>query len=184
MRTDEEMRWKTLASETIIDRKWLSARRDTVQLPDGRIYDEYYVLHYPTWVNVIAETTDGKLIVERQYRHALGVVSTEICAGVVEDGETPLQGAQRELMEETGFGGGHWEELLRMAPNPSTMDNLCYSFLARGVERKGHQHLDATEDLEVMLRSREEVYEMLVNNQFCQALMIAPLWKYFSLYPL
>ena len=71
MRDEKEMRWRTLSSETLIARPWLTARRDKVELPDGSIYDEYYVLHYPTWINVIAETEDGRLILERQYRHAL-----------------------------------------------------------------------------------------------------------------
>ena len=81
MKTDKDMMWKTLSSEYLIRRPWLTARRDCVALPDGRENDEYYVLEYPEWVNVIAETTDGRLILERQYRHALDVVSTEICAG-------------------------------------------------------------------------------------------------------
>ena len=119
MRDEKEMRWRTLSSETLIARPWLTARRDKVELPDGSIYDEYYVLHYPTWINVIAETEDGRLILERQYRHALDVVSMEICAGVVEKGETPLEGAQRELQEETGYIGGEWTELMTIAPNSS-----------------------------------------------------------------
>lgn len=179
---DENQRWKVLDSKTIINRPWLSARCDRVELPDGRVNPEYYVLHYPTWINVIAETADGKIILERQYRHALGVMSTEICAGVANDGEAPLHAAQRELMEETGFGGGKWTLLMRTAPNPSTMDNLCYSYLAQGVERLSDQHLDATEDLKVYLVDKKEVLRMLLGGEFMQVLMIAPLWKYFSQY--
>ncbi|MCD8281921.1 MAG: NUDIX hydrolase [Prevotella sp.] len=179
-RKDEEMAWKVLASETVIERPWLTARRDRVLLPTGKIHPEYYVLHYPTWINVIAETADGRIILERQYRHALGVVSTEICAGVAEEGETPLQAARRELQEETGYTGGDWQPLLRMAPNPSSNDNYCYSFLARGVERNAERHLDETEDIDVSLHTKREVYQMLCEGKFIQALMIAPLWKYFA----
>ena len=160
------MMWKTLSSEYLIRRPWLTARRDCVALPDGRENDEYYVLEYPEWVNVIAETTDGRLILERQYRHALDVVSTEICAGVVEQGEDPLHAAKRELMEETGFGGGTWTKLMTLSPNPSTMTNLCHSFLARGV-------------VKFLLVPREEVRKMLLEGKFIQALMVAPLYKYF-----
>ena len=161
-RSDKEMKWSTLSSEQLINRPWLKARRDTVKLPNGKVYDEYYVLSYPTWINVIAETEDGELILERQYRHGLGVVSTEICAGVVEDGELPLHAAQRELEEETGYTGGE-----------------C--FYARGVKKTNNQHLDATEDIEVFLCSKEKVKEMLLRGDFIQALMVAPLWKYFTL---
>ena len=180
-RSNEEMKWNTLSSEQLINRPWLKARRDTVQLPNGKVYDEYYVLSYPTWINVIAETEDGNIILERQYRHGLGVVSTEICAGVMEEGETPLQAAQRELEEETGYTGGVWQEIMTISPNPSTMDNLCHCFYAHGVKKTSKQHLDDTEDIEVLLYPKEEVKQMLLRGDFIQALMVAPLWKYFSI---
>jgi ADP-ribose pyrophosphatase len=178
MRDEKTMKWKLLGSTPLIDRPWLSARRDRVQLPNGKVNDEYYVLHYPTWVNIIAETADGQILLERQYRHALGVVSTEIPAGVVEKGETPLQGAQRELMEETGYSGGEWSELMTIAPNASSQDNLTHCFLARGVVHTGRQHFDETEDLDVFLLPKDQVFDLLKQGRFIQAQMVAPLWKY------
>ncbi|MBP3774225.1 MAG: NUDIX hydrolase [Bacteroidaceae bacterium] len=176
----KDMKWKTLDREYLFRRPWLTARRDKVQLPDGRVMDDYYVLEYPTWVNVIAITQDGKMVLVRQYRHALGVTRFELCAGVVEENETPLQAAQRELLEETGFGGGTWQEYMCLSPNASTMNNLSYSFLAEGVMPMSQQHLDSTEDLEVHILTKEKVYELLKNGGLMQALMVAPLWKYFS----
>lgn len=108
MRSDKEMEWKTLETKYLFKRNWLTAKVEKVELPDGRIYDEYYTLEYPTWINVIAITKDGKMILERQWRHGLKIVSTEIPAGVVEKGENPMDAAKRELQEETGFGGGTW----------------------------------------------------------------------------
>lgn len=179
---DEKMKWKVLTSETVLSRPWLHARRDKVQLPNGKIFDEYYVLHYPTWINVIAETSDGRLILERQYRHAIGKMSTEICAGCAEAGETPLQAAQRELQEETGYSGGEWTELLCLAPNSSTMDNYCHCFYAQGIEKVSEQHLDETEDIHVFFETKEEVFARLQQGEFLQAMMVAPLWKFFALY--
>ncbi len=174
------MAWKTLRSEYLMQRPWLTARRDEVELPDGRRMNEYYVLEYPDWINVIAVTTEGKIVLERQWRHALGEMSTEIVAGVMEAGETPLEAAQRELQEETGYVGGTWRKLMTLAPNSSTMNNHCHCFLAEGVEHNGKTHFDYTEDIEVMLRSREEVFSMLQQGVFHQALIVAPLWKYFA----
>ena len=180
MRSDEEMKWKTLSSEYIIKRPWLTARRDKVQLPNGNINDEYWVLEYPEWINIIAITKEGKIILERQWRQAVGEVSTEIPAGVVEKGEEPLHAAQRELQEETGFGGGKWTQLMRIAPNSSSNNNFTHCFLAEGVERIGDTQFDDTEDLEVYFESREKVFEMLEQGIFHQAQMVAPLWKYFA----
>ncbi|HEY9550873.1 MAG TPA: NUDIX hydrolase [Prevotella sp.] len=173
-------KWKTLASDYLIKRPWLTARRDKVELPNGKVYDEYYVLEYPDWVNVIALDREGNMILERQWRHAAGIVSTEICAGVIEKGETPLQAAQRELLEETGYAGGNWAHFMTIMPNPSTMTNTCHCFIATNVERISNQHLDETEDIEVLFVPRSEVYTMLQEGQFHQAMMAAPLWKFFA----
>ena len=176
---NEDKKWKVLSSEYLVRRPWLTARRDVAELPDGRINDEYYVLEYPDWVNVIALTVDGKMIMERQYRHALGNTCYELPCGVIEAGETPLEAAKRELLEETGYAGGEWREWMTLSPNPATCTNLAHSFLAVGVEKVSGQHLDATEDIDVYLLDPDYVRELLLENQILQALMAAPLWKYF-----
>ncbi len=173
-------KWKILESEYLIKRPWLTARRDKVVLPTGVVHDEYYVLEYPTWINVIAITKDGKFVMVEQYRHGLQDIFTELVAGVAEKGEEPLHAAKRELMEETGFGGGEWVLNTVICANPGSQNNLTYSYIATGVEKVGSQHLDETEDVSVKLLTEAEVYEMLENDQVKQALMAAPLWKYFA----
>ena len=177
---NEEKKWKILSSEYLVRRPWLTARRDVAELPDGRINPEYYVVEYPDWVNVIAITKDNKFVMERQYRHAVGMTCYELPCGVMEAGESPLQAAQRELQEETGYGNGEWEKLMEITPNPSSMSNCTHCFLATGVEKVGEPHLDATEELEVYLLEEDEVKSLLKNNELIQSLMIAPLLKYFS----
>ena len=175
-----DKRWKTLKSEYLIRRPWLTARRDAVQLPNGVVNDEFYVLEYPDWVNVIAITPEEKFVFIRQYRYALDLDSVELCAGVIEPGEEPVEGAKRELLEETGYGGGTWQEIMSIGQNPSTCNNLTHCFLATGVERISDQHLDRTEDIDVLLLSRDEVMHLMQTDQLKQALMLAPLWRYFA----
>lgn len=174
-------KWKILESRYLIRRPWLTARVDKVELPNGVVHPEYYVLEYPTWVNIIAITTDGCFVMVEQYRHGLGDVFTELVAGVAEKGEEPLQAARRELLEETGFGGGEWQLYTVLSANPGSMNNLTYTFLATGVEPMSEQHLDATEDVAVRLLTADEVKAMLLSNEMKQSLMAAPLWKYFAL---
>lgn len=178
---DDEMKWKVLETEYLFMRPWLTVRRDKVQLPNGKVHPEYYVLEYPSWVNVIALTKDGKFVMVRQYRHGLGIVATELCAGVAEPGEEPLEAAKRELLEETGFGGGEWKLNMVLSANPGSQNNLSYSFIARGVELMSEQHLDETEDVRVEILTEDEVYSMLIHDELKQSLMAAPLWKYFAL---
>ena len=174
------MDWKVLKSEYLFRRPWLTARRDKCELPDGRIMDEYYVLEYPTFINVVAVTKDDEMVLVRQYRHGLGRTCFELVAGCAEDGEDPMEAAKRELMEETGFTGGEWSEQMCFTCNASSMNNLSHSFLAIGVERTETQHLDATEDIEVYTFPKEEVKAMLLRGEFMQASMIAPLYRFFS----
>lgn len=176
----EIKKWKILDREYLFKRPWLTARRDKVQLPDGRINPEYYVLEYPDWINVIAITKTGMFVMVEQYRHGLQDVFTELVGGVIEPGEDPLAAARRELLEETGFAGGDWELYMVISQNPSTSNNYTYCFIARGVEETARQHLDETEDIAVKLLTEQEVKNMLVNDQIKQALMAAPLWKYFA----
>ena len=177
---DIDMNWKTLDSKYLFKKPWLTARVDKVQLPTGAIIDEYYILEYPEWVNTIAITKDGKFVFVRQYRHGIGKTVSELCAGVVEEGEDPMDAAKRELLEETGFGGGEWTPWMTISANASTHTNLTHCFLATGVEPIGEQHLDNGEDIKVRFFSREEVLEMLRQGEVWQSLMAAPLWKYFA----
>jgi ADP-ribose pyrophosphatase len=174
-------KWKVLQSERLFNDPWFTVCKDTVELPNGNQIPSYYILKYPDWVNVIAITKEGKFIFVEQYRHGLRDIFFELCAGVCEKEDTsPLQSAQRELLEETGYGNGTWEKYMTLSPNPSTMTNLTYCFLAKDVEQVSTQHLEATEDLSVHLLSVEEVKDLLATGQIKQSLMAAPLWKYMA----
>lgn len=174
-------KWKILDSKYIIKRPWLTARVDKVELPNGVIHPEYYVLEYPSWVNVIALTTDHQFVMVEQYRHGLGDVFTELVAGVAEENEQPLHAAQRELLEETGYGNGDWQLFTVLSANPGSMTNLSYTFIATNVEPISTQHLDETEDIAVRLLTETEIKAMLMDDRMKQSLMAAPLWKYFAL---
>ena len=116
--------WTILHSEYLIRRPWLTARRDHVRLPNGSENPEHYVLEYPDWINIIAIDKEGCMLLVRQYRHGLGRTNFELVAGVLEKDEDPLTAAKRELLEETGYSGGEWHELMQLSANSSTMTNI------------------------------------------------------------
>lgn len=177
----EVKKWKIVSSEYKLRSPWVNVRRDVCRLPTGVINPEYYIFELPTWVNIIAITCEGKFVMVEQYRHGLRDVYTEIVGGAMEEGETCLEAAKRELLEESGYGNGTWREFMTISQNPGNSDNLTHVFLATDVERISDQHLDATEDIKVRLLTEAEVYRLLVEDEMKQALMAAPLWKYFAL---
>lgn len=172
---------EVLESEYLSREPWFTVRRDKLRQPNGHIVPAYYVLEYPAWVNVIAVTKDQRFVFIRQYRHGLGEIGYELCAGVCEESDlSPLAAAQRELAEETGYGNGTWEELMVISGNPSTTNNLTHCFVAKDVEKVSGTNWDYTEYLEVHLLTLDEVKGLLGTDQVKQSLMAAPLWKYMA----
>ena len=179
--TPNEEKATVLKSEYLFRRPWLTVRRETIELPNGHTVPEYYVLEYPDWVNTIAVTREGQYIFVRQYRHGLGKSLIELCAGVCDPTDaTPLDAARRELLEETGYGGGRWRELMVLSANPSTQNNLTHCFVATDVEVISAPHPESTEDLSVVLMSEAEVLNLLEEDKIKQALHAAPLWRYMA----
>lgn len=177
----EPQDWEVVRSQYVYDRKpYMTLREDTVQLPNGACIPDYFVFEYPDWVSVLAVTTDDRLVLIRQYRHGIGQVHYELAAGVVDPGEPLLESARRELLEETGFGGGDWQPWLRACANPGTHTNWCHIFLATGVERLEQQQLEHTEEISVHLLSRTEALDMLRSGGVAQALHAAALWRFFA----
>ena len=177
--------WRVEGSTYLIQNPWLTVRQDAVRLPNGGLLPDYYVFEYPNWVNVVAVTTENQLILVRQYRHGIADVGYELCAGTVDpaDGtsdEGLLLAARRELLEETGYGGGHWQLFMTTSANTGTHTNLNYTFLAMGVECQQSQTLDDTEDITVHVVSPEQAWAIVNSGQMMQAMCAAPLLKYLS----
>lgn len=173
------MNWHLLRSEYVYQCPWLSLRKDVVQTAKGIEIPDFYVLEYPTWVNVIAKTVEGKYIIERQYRHGIRQCVYELCAGMCEPGEKPIDAAKRELLEETGYSGGFWSLIGKYAPNPSAMTNCSYTFLAENVVLHNSPSPEITEDIQVFEVTKEELLAVMQEGEMIEGIMLAPLWQYF-----
>ncbi len=109
----------------------------------------FYRLQGPDWVNVVAFTRPGELLVVEQFRHGIDAATLEIPGGGCDPGEIPSEAARRELREETGFVSGQWVALGSCTPNPATQNNRCYTFLALDCDPDGALELDPAEELQV-----------------------------------
>ena len=109
-----DLTWKKLSSKYLLKDTWATIRADSCEKPDGHIVEPYYVYEFPDWVTAIAFTKDGKVILEKQYRHALAETIYEIPGGCVDASDKDYEAAiARELLEETGYKFEKFEYLGR-----------------------------------------------------------------------
>ncbi|WP_082018686.1 NUDIX hydrolase [Pedobacter kyungheensis] len=169
-------KWQKIASKYLVREKWATLRVDEVKLPDGLIKDDYYVLEYPNWVNAIALTEAGKIIMVRQYRHAADIVSLEVPGGVIDGDEAPEFAIKRELLEETGYSFKTCKLIAELYPNPATANNVTFTYLLTGGDKTHEQHLDEHEILNVEEYTVDEVKQLIRENKIAQALHVAALF--------
>lgn len=151
---DSHLTEHTIAREELLKGHFLHVVRETVRLPDGGSATREYVLH-PGAVAVVPLLDDGRIVLERQYRHPTRQVMIEVPAGKLDAGEGGLVCGQRELLEETGYVAREWAYAFTMYPTISYSDEAIQIWFARGLEHRGAQ-LDHGEFLEVIAATPEE----------------------------
>jgi ADP-ribose pyrophosphatase len=144
---------------------WFKILRQQVGLPDGRIIDDYHHIEAGKHVATCAETTDGLIILVRQYRHGPGCVCLGLPAGAVTHGELPLVAAQRELLEETGYIADEWQGLGQFAEHGNYGCGTAHLFKAKQARLVAMPNSGDLEDMEVVLLSIEELQAAIRNNQ-------------------
>lgn len=152
-------------------------RKDTCETREGKLITPYYVYEFPDWVIAVALTTDGRFILERQYRQAIGLTDYELPGGCVDPTDVSLEAAmRRELVEETGYTFSSLEYLGKTSANPSTHNNWAHLYLATGGELTQQQHLDPNEEIEIYLYTVDELRELLRNNGIIQSMHVTALF--------
>ena len=164
--------WKVLQTSYIRPR----FRIDKCELPNGNLLDAT-IFEFGTWANVLALTKNGEVVLIRQYRHGVCDVLWEFPGGAVEDGEDPVEGVKRELLEETGYAASRVIPVGKLFPNPALQTNTMYCFMALDAEKVGEQNLDAGEDIEVHLVPLDELIRMARRGEFPHALEVAVLFQ-------
>lgn len=172
---DTHLREETTLSEQAYRGTFLEVRRDQVRLPDGAAAQREYIVH-PGAVMVVPLLEDGRLVVERQWRHPLARVMLEFPAGKLDPGEAPLHCAIRELVEETGYRAAEWARAGILHNAIAYSNEGIEIWFARGLTA-GEPRLDAGEFLEVGSASADELDAMAQRGELTDAkTLIGLLW--------
>ncbi len=160
-----------------------SVREDFYVHPDRVGERSFFIIEVPDWVNVIAETEAGEVVLIRQFRPGVGGVRLEIPGGVIEPGEDPAVAAARELREETGYAGDAPELICVTEPNPAMQPNHCWSYLVRRARRVGEMQPDLDEIIEPVLLPARDLRRVIRDGELNHALLLVPLLHYVARLP-
>ncbi|WP_375472767.1 NUDIX hydrolase [uncultured Nostoc sp.] len=170
-------KWNILKSKMVLDNPWCQVRQDEIELPNGKIIDDYFVSVKPDVAMILPITSNREIIFVRQYRHAVGEFFLELPAGNFDPTKESAEvAAIRELREETGYIPQEFRKIATLYDKPSKDTNQIHLFLAENVGKVGEQQLDITEEIEVVFIPVKSVLDKIIQREISVAGTIAALF--------
>lgn len=168
--------WRRLSRRSVYRNAWLELFHDEVLRPDGSpgIYGVVHLRN--TAVGIVALDDEGRVLLVGQYRYTLDEYSWEIPEGGVDADEGVLEGAQRELREETGFEAAEWRLLFRFSMSNSVTDEVGAIFLATGLT-PGESAPEASEDITTRWVPLDEAVAMIDRGEMTDVMSVSGLLR-------
>jgi len=176
MPTKQSKRAKVTKSDVIFKGRVFTLQRDELVEPSGIVVTREVIIH-PGSVVVLPVFDDGRILLIRQYRHAAGQDLWELVAGHKEPGEAPVEGARRELIEESGYAAKRMKKLLDIYPSPGLLGERMEIFLAQDLT-KGVAHPEEDEKITVKIFTLKEVERMIRTNKICDSKSVSGILYY------
>ena len=152
-----------MANKIVYSDPWLTIEKKRVRVR-GKEFD--YKVHRQNDVAVVLPVLDdGKILIERQFRHAIGKWLLELPAGMIDKGEKPGHGARRELEEETGYRAGKMVLMCRQYGSPANGPRIFYYYCASGLRKTGRTKFDGTETIRTIALSAKRIEKMLTGKE-------------------
>lgn len=159
--------WKTIERKIICQpNKYLTVELHKIQLPDGKIIEDWGWIVLPNFANVIARDESNKFLMFRQTKYAANGVTLAPPGGFLEPGEDPLEGAKRELLEETGYVSDQWFSLGNFAIDANRGAGRGFIFLALNARKIKDPVPDDLEEQELVFLKKDELEQALDSNKF------------------
>jgi ADP-ribose pyrophosphatase len=149
--------WRVNGEEVVLRHPFVSVTMQRVELPDGRIIEDWPIIQTRDYVNVAVLNERGKLMVLEGYKHGLGHSSWQVPGGYLEEGEDPLSAVKRELLEETGYESDNWQALGTFVVDANRRVGVGHFYLARDARRIAAPDHDDLEAFSIRWVSLEEV---------------------------
>ncbi len=178
---ETERAWRVMKSEPGPDLRIFKSRYDWIENPRNKKVLQAFILQASDWVNVVALTPEEKIVTVSQFRFGVRRLSLEIPAGLVDPGEVPLEAAQRELAEETGYTAAEWKSLGWSFANPAFLNNRAHHFLATNVRRTQPPQLEDGEDITSAELTLDEVRRAIQAGTMRNAMTLLALSKVFDM---
>ncbi|MTH99855.1 NUDIX hydrolase [Roseibium sp. RKSG952] len=159
-------RWNLLRSTKVFDAgDRLKVSQQSVQLPCDRVVEDYYRVDLPSFSAIYAVTEDDHVLLMRQYKHGVGRVCFTLPGGQIEAGEIPEFAARRELLEETGYGGGLWLPETRLVVHGNQGVASAFVHVATNVMQVCEPNSQDLETSTVVTVPRDSFRQLVLDGQ-------------------